>query len=231
MDGVNWSPAVRPGAWAAVDVGLLRHRKLAALRGRADVLYLACVLHCADELTDGRVRQHAVRRLLLEARARRVDFNELVAAGLLADAQDGDGWDVVGYLEWNPPRSYWDRKRAQSAQRQQRWREARREAKGPANRHGSTEGNALQEGGSNALRNAGDVTKDKERSSRALAGQPCPDCGQTIGRGHLETCPRMPRTVEHEHNGGEPPRPAPSHGVPSGGSRTLDELIAALRAT
>lgn len=228
MDEVGWSPAVRPGAWAAVDVGLLRHRKLAGLRGRADVLYLACVLHCAEDLTDGRVRAHAARRLLLDARARRSDWGELVAAGLLEPAADGDGWTVPGYLEWNAPRAWRDHQRALAAQRQQRYREAQARRKAD----GSSTGNASRNGASNALRDGGKRREEIERSSRPLAARACPECGDTMPRGvSMEDHRRLrhnvqPVDVEH---GGEAPQSAPSHGVPSQPSRTPEALAALLR--
>lgn len=236
MDGNEWSPAVRPGAWAAVDTGLLRHRKMAGLRGPAVVLYLACVLHCAEELTDGRVREHAVRRLLLEARARRSDFAQLVDAGLLELDPDGDGWTVGSYLEWNPPRQWWDKKRAQGRERQQRYREANARHKAD----GQTTRNASPGETSNALRNAGDVTKELQGVSRPLAararpphGGPCPDCGEKPGYGHLETCPRMPRTVDAElerSDSGEGAGTAPTHVASSGSSRTPEALESLLRS-
>lgn len=239
MTDSEWSPAVRPGAWAAVDTGLLRHRKLAGLKGRADVLYLACVLHCADDLTDGRVRSSAAARLLAEARARRADFDHLVAAGALEVAEDGDGWTVPGYLEWNPPRAWWDRKRELGRERQKRFREAARRK----NTGLEPGGNALGDELRNGLRNAGDVTKDKERSSRALAGQartqateePCLRCGNRFHPTADDQvfCPTCEPSLGAEKTAHKNPHlegtPAPSQRIPSGGSRTLEQLAALLR--
>lgn len=197
----DWRPN-RTGPWAALDAGLLRNAKLERLpRASCGLLYVACVLHCADELTDGFVPAAAMRRLLLAAHAKRPDVVELVASGLLVEREDASGWDVHGYLEWNPPRAYWEHQKARNASKQAAWRERQR-----AHVEGSNpERNPLRNRSRNRLV-AGERDETREvlpLNPRALGTNPravaarsraaaigtlvCPECG--VGAGlHVEGC-------------------------------------------
>lgn len=119
----EWTPR-RDGPWVALDVGLLRNRKLSDISTPAVLLYIACLMHCGDELTDGHVRAGALRWILGEARATRKHLHELERGGLL-EPVDG-GHTIPDYLEWNPSRAWWERKREHERERKAEYRRRQR---------------------------------------------------------------------------------------------------------
>ena len=149
-----WS-ARRPGPWIALDCGLFRHRKLENLDARSALLWIAALLHCGDELTDGHVSTAAMRRLHVETRSSSRHTGLLVAAGLL----EGDGpWNIPGYLDWNPPREHVELKRAQGAERTRQHR-AKRRAQDPER---NAARNALHQDAGNAFPLAQEVERERE---------------------------------------------------------------------
>src|SRR3954452_15606975 len=62
-------------------------------------LYACCTTYCARHLTDGRVPKRMVHRLLDGDAA---PLSALLRAGLLHE--DGETFEVVGYLDANPTR-------------------------------------------------------------------------------------------------------------------------------
>ncbi len=106
--------------WIAIDTAILRNPKLEAVSAKAVLLFIAFLCHCGDELTDGHVRKGSLPRLLAEAGATRRHLGELERVGLVVRCDDG--WRVPGYLDWNPSRAWWVRKRERDARRQREWR-------------------------------------------------------------------------------------------------------------
>lgn len=173
----------RDGPWIALDVGLLRHRKLEELgRAAPRLLYIACLLHCGDELTDGYVRAGAMPRLLAEAGARRggraCDVTALERAGLLEPVDDG--WMIPSYLDWNPSRAWWEKQRDSAARRTREWRERR------AGEPGSSDGNAI------ASESLGDGSRMRTESD--LPGEPLPDPSTMREPGDGDASQRPSRT-------------------------------------
>lgn len=200
-DPEPWRPN-RTGPWAAVDAGLLRNPKVAALRPPARWLYVAGILHCADELTDGRIARHALPRLLLEAGARRPNIAELEAAGLWE--AEPDGWAVRDYLAWNPPKTHWESQRKRNAEKQSAWRERQRQASTHPDRNrlrnpspnGSVPRLTRRNEVTRGIRTTQDHGEQADSSPYVDPTASCPDCGERTGHGHLETCPRMPAIVD-----------------------------------
>lgn len=110
----------RNGPWVAIDAAILRNPKVAQLSPKARVLFVAALCHSADGLTDGLVGKASVGRLLGEAGATRGHLSELVRVGLVERCDDG--WRIPSYLDWNPDRAWWERKRTADARRQREWR-------------------------------------------------------------------------------------------------------------
>ncbi len=122
-NGADWTPSRAGRPWVAVDCGLLRNPKVATLGARAFFLYIAGLCHCADELTDGHIAPRALPRLAAEAqleRPRRA-VTQLVREGLWHPADDG-GWDVNDYLDWNPSRAWFARRRERERERKAEYR-------------------------------------------------------------------------------------------------------------
>lgn len=128
----DWRPN-RDGSWAALDVGMLRNRKTRGLTAAQALLYVAGILHCADELTDGEIARNVLPQLRLESRARPSDVAHLVDSGLWVETPGG--WSVVGYLDWNPPKQWWEGRRKANARRQAEWRDRNRAAREQAERN------------------------------------------------------------------------------------------------
>lgn len=120
----EWTPR-RDGPWVALDVGLARHRKVEGLSAPAFRLYIVCLCHCGDELTDGAIRPSSVRRLLAEAGTTMRHARELEDAELLKPDKAG-GYTVPGYLDWNPSRAWWERRREYERTRKADYRRRQR---------------------------------------------------------------------------------------------------------
>lgn len=164
--------------------------KIQGLSDKAFRLHVTGLTHCARNLTDGAISEIDLRKLAaISAIARpNVVITQLQTAGLWEP--NGSGWIIHDYLEHNPSRRELLEKRAKARSRKRRWRNA--------------QGNAGQSPGQNA---AGTRHKPPSRRLPSNDGKPpagdapartpspadtCPDCGEKLGHGHLDTCPRMP---------------------------------------
>ena len=91
--------------WAKVDDRFMRHPKIIAAGRDARDLYLAALLYCSENLTDGHVPAARLRLLAAEAD---IDspleaVERLVEVGLW-ERRGNDGWQVHDYLEYQPSR-------------------------------------------------------------------------------------------------------------------------------
>lgn len=194
MDG--WRPA-RDTPYVAVSTAFLRSRKMRSLTPQQKLLYLAGLLHCGDELTDGFVSADVLPMLHVEAGSSPDDEAALVATGLWkrhvvrggkgggsrSDKGGDGGFDVPGFTAWNPPRQHVKAKHEQNAQRQQAWR----------NRHRNALRNGGSNGGSNALDNALVTTYRTKNLKPPLPplmppGGICEGCARPTGQGHEDDC-------------------------------------------
>lgn len=154
----------RQGPWIALSCGLLRHPKLRKVDPTARLLYIAGVLHCGDELTDGLIERDSLPFLwpLIGVTPREGGHlvKQLQNAALWHPAENVDGWIVNDYLDWNPDRKSWERQRELNANRQ-----AKHRAK--ASDHAETAGS---DGERNALRDARRYVQRREREKTTKSG-------------------------------------------------------------
>lgn len=136
--------------WLKIDDGFVDHPKVCGLSHAAFHLHVAALCYCARHLTDGLIPAVIAVRLLHGITARHRE--ELVNAGLWVPVDDG--WKVHNFLEFNPSRAKVEDERAQSAERQRKHRESRRDnpvSNGPVTRSRPdptrTTGSSLTEGG------------------------------------------------------------------------------------
>ncbi len=97
----------------------------AELSDRAFRINVAAWGVCAEKLTDGVITPPALRRLLSDTRGTKRHVAELTAARRW-EAIDEGCFRIVGYLDVNPSRAYWERQRERWRNEQRRRRERRR---------------------------------------------------------------------------------------------------------
>lgn len=95
------------------------HPKIERLSDRAFRLHIAGLCYCGRFLSDGFIPEDRVRRLVRKVTKSMVD--ELVA-GRLWTAVEG-GFEVLGFLEYNPSKAKVEKDRAEAAERKRRWAE------------------------------------------------------------------------------------------------------------
>lgn len=115
-------------AWVKVDDSFQGHPKFLDVGLAGIGLWTAGNAYCSAYLTDGHIPKSALRRLTLGEPCDEA-IAQLIDAGLWDERDDGDGWDVHDYLDYNP-----------SAAEVRSLREKRAAAgrKGGQNRHNST---------------------------------------------------------------------------------------------
>lgn len=138
--------------WVRFDDQFPIHRKTAGLSDAAFRLHVAAIFWCARNLTDGFVPRSDLDDVCARVRTPERFAAELVVRGAwhLGDEQcpsgkcaapaKGDGWVIHDYLEYQPSAKRVRDDRADSARRQQEWRDRRRNAVS----------NAVSNGGSNS---------------------------------------------------------------------------------
>lgn len=111
--------------WFRLDDTWLMHPKVhaAGLHGRA--LWIAGGLHCAQQLTDGRIDKTLVAVLAAQAGVAAKDARVLVDVGLWEDG--GDHWLMHDWSHYQPSREQVTADRAAAAERQKRARERARD--------------------------------------------------------------------------------------------------------
>lgn len=102
--------------WAKLDDSFPEHLKVIDLTDGAFRLYVEGLCYAARNLTDGALPKAAVRRLTGGDRR----ANELVAAGLWDE--DGPGWVIHDYLDFNPSAGQVNAERAAARERKARSR-------------------------------------------------------------------------------------------------------------
>lgn len=112
--------------YARVDVGFLRHPKIAGLTPAQKLAYLALILHSTEFETDGFVSYSDASRALVSRDSR--PLRSLVEASLLEEV-DG-GYRIPSFTEWQEDRSSREHSRAVSRRTSARHRARKRAAKG-----------------------------------------------------------------------------------------------------
>jgi hypothetical protein len=88
-------------SWLRIDDCYGEHPKLVGLSDRAFRLHTVALCYCARNLTDGVVSRRSTNVLaaILDKPIKQA-LVELVAGGLWAEVEGG--FEIVGYLDWNP---------------------------------------------------------------------------------------------------------------------------------
>lgn len=173
-------------AFAKLDTTVLNHAKFARISLSAIGLYALGLLHCMDQLTDGKIDKNApsiVIRRGLKGRGRwTVEAEkELVEIGLWIDR--GDHYEVHDYLDWNPTAAQIKADREAS---RERMRKRRSSGERSGERPGERSGEQVPRSGE---RSRQDVDRDVEDSS-APHGVRANKSGSTEHRcKHGASCP------------------------------------------
>ncbi|MET7923136.1 hypothetical protein ABZT43_03905 [Streptomyces sp. NPDC005349] len=96
------------------------HRKVALLSDRAFRLHVSAICWCAENLTDGHIRDRELA-LVAHIRGLKPTAAELEKAG--AWDRTDDGWVIHDYLDYNPSREQVLLERKKNAERQERFRQ------------------------------------------------------------------------------------------------------------
>jgi hypothetical protein len=107
-------------AWVKLDDHIFGNPKVIELSKDAKLMYMAALTHCSAQLTDGALTPGAVRLIAAMVDVERDCADELVAAGLWEQLEDG--YRVHDYLEYNPTA---ERVRAEREAAKDRMRRAR----------------------------------------------------------------------------------------------------------
>jgi hypothetical protein len=102
-----------------MDDNFADHPKIEGLSDGAFRLHVAAMCYAAKFLTDGAIP--AVRVSRLAPRYRPALLKELLKAGLWVE-HDQD-YKIHDYLQWNKPRTWWQKERSAAAERQRKHRE------------------------------------------------------------------------------------------------------------
>ena len=197
-------------SWLRLDDKFAHHPKVAGLTDREFRVHIEAMLYCAEYATAGAIPSSALR--LVKATPRVVQ--RLVDSGLWES--NGSGLVVHHFSEYNP-------KDPSNAERQARWRRKRNDPVDMEVTDGVTGGvdggvdppaQARARGPSPSPevepltpRERGTNPRAQGTNSRALGTNPrgpeqraprpddvCADCGEKLGHGHADDCPRVPAT-------------------------------------
>jgi hypothetical protein len=103
-----------------LDDNFADHPKVDRLSDAAFRLHVAGMLYAAKHLTNGKIPADRPPRLVPKFKP--TILAELFDAGLWR--QNGVGYEIHDYLDWNKSREWWEKKRAADAERRRKWREA-----------------------------------------------------------------------------------------------------------
>ena len=104
--------------WAKLDDGFPEHPRIASLTDKAFRLHVSSICLAARKLSDGHISviDGKVLRALTGAQAKHV--TELLDCGVWQE--NGDGWVIRDYLDYNPPADYVKERRRKDAERKKR---------------------------------------------------------------------------------------------------------------
>ena len=112
--------------WVKLDDGFYDHPKVIAAGDEAIGLYCRALTYCGRYLTDGRLPAQVASRL-----GSRKSIKRLLNVGLWVEVEDG--YEVPGFLDYNPSRELVAGKRTKTAERVRRWRERNAVTNGDGN--------------------------------------------------------------------------------------------------
>lgn len=104
--------------YVKLDDNYADHPKVTRLSDAAFRLHTSAIIRSGRYLTDGRIEFDDVPRLVPKFRKQAVD--ELLDKGLWE--QNGTGYLIHDYLDWNPSRTQVERAKKAAARRKAQWR-------------------------------------------------------------------------------------------------------------
>jgi hypothetical protein len=116
-------------SWVKHDDGFSQNRKVAKLSDKAYRLHFCALEHCARNLTDGTLLDFELANVFAVAQIKRnalAYVAELVDADLWRTIQHG--YEIHGYLEYNPSSREVKEQRKRNAERQKKHRDSKRNA-------------------------------------------------------------------------------------------------------
>lgn len=117
--------------WANLDDTFESHRKIDAASLEAIGLYARSLSFCARYLTNGKVDQTWLERVVPKPQRLQKLLDELVATGLFEP--NGNGFAVHDYLDYNPSREDVLERRRKAAEKKRRQRLSPRDSGGDGN--------------------------------------------------------------------------------------------------
>lgn len=135
--------------WLRLEEGFAENSKVEALSDRAFRLHVTALCHCARNLTDGLLSVKAVKVCgILAGNSRPMrNVQELVDVGLWHE--EGDGWAINDFTQYNPSSDEVKQRRKANSERQKKWRESHRD-----DVTGKFQSDTVHDAVSNALHNA-----------------------------------------------------------------------------
>jgi hypothetical protein len=112
-----------PRNYAPIDTNLFSDSKIRGLSPGAKLLFVASLLDCNKEMTDGQLKRADVDHLARLVKARNSCRTELLSAGLWLES--GTGFEVVGFLGHNKSRAEREAAAEAAAKRKREWLENR----------------------------------------------------------------------------------------------------------
>jgi hypothetical protein len=112
--------------WLKLDDKFPDHPKVETLSDAAFRLHVSAMCHSARYLTDGHIAVSRPEKLINGYCPELLD--ELLAVGLWE--QNGTGYVIHDFTEWNKTREWWQNKRAEDARRLAEWRAKQAEKQG-----------------------------------------------------------------------------------------------------
>lgn len=111
-------------SWVKLDDQFPTHPKIVAAGGDAAWLHVCALCYCATHLTDGMLPKGMVERIS-DRKAPRKLADKLVEVGAWVD--NGDTYELHGYLDYNPSREHVENERRKAAERRANGGRASRE--------------------------------------------------------------------------------------------------------
>lgn len=169
-------------SWLKIDDHFAENRKVAKLSDRAFRLHLIALCYCARNLTDGYLDKKATNVVcaILDRPSPRRYIKELVEQRLWRDWEEGHGYQLNDYLEYNPDA---ETVRARAEERKAAGKRGAEARWGGKKDGGSDSSSYADSDGSRAYAPSRPVPFEKPKS---FSGK-CPECG-TGGGLHVADC-------------------------------------------
>jgi hypothetical protein len=107
-------------AWLRIDDRVRTHPKIAEAGPAAAWLWFCGICYCREHLTDGVIPRSVVSSLAMNLPLPLKHAERLVAVGLWHETENGNGYTVHDFLDWNPSRADVDANRKADLERKRK---------------------------------------------------------------------------------------------------------------